>query len=239
MKLQSIGICIRYSILINRFYKRNTTNFFKDRHWTEREFPELRPSNTLLPNSIKLLEIGCGVGNFVFPLLKSNPALFIYCCDFSEKAIELVTTNTEYDTNRCHGFVCDLTTTDILKVIPENSLDLISAVFCLSAIPPQKLHICIENIQKLLKPGGIFLFRDYGLYDAAQLRFKPENKIDDMFYIRTDGTFSLFFTPESIQSLFPDFEVLENGYVVKEIVNRKRDLSMDRVFVQSRLRKKL
>ena len=27
----------------DKFYMRNTTNFFKDRHWTEREFKELNP----------------------------------------------------------------------------------------------------------------------------------------------------------------------------------------------------
>ena len=29
----------------DKFYMRNTTNFFKDRHWTEREFNELNPSH--------------------------------------------------------------------------------------------------------------------------------------------------------------------------------------------------
>merc|ERR1711936_250694 len=49
------------------FYKRNSTNFFKDRHWTHREFPELQPEN-LSQRKHVLLEAGCGCGNAVFPL---------------------------------------------------------------------------------------------------------------------------------------------------------------------------
>ncbi|KAH6595316.1 hypothetical protein BASA61_003832 [Batrachochytrium salamandrivorans] len=119
------------------FYKRNTTNFFKDRHWTMREFPELQETGHEEPNSKKLLEIGHGVGNFVFPLLESNKELFIYACDYSARAVEF--------------------------------------------------------LKQVLKPGGVILFRDYGLHDAAQLRFKAENRIDDCFYTRSDGTFHTTF----------------------------------------------
>lgn len=73
------------------FYKRNTTNFFKDRHWITREFPELLQStHDALPGKCVLLETGCGVGNTVFPLLEENPDLFVYACDFSPRAIEFV-----------------------------------------------------------------------------------------------------------------------------------------------------
>ena len=39
-----------------------------------------------------LFEVGCGVGNFMFPLLEEDEArsLFIYACDFSQRAIQFV-----------------------------------------------------------------------------------------------------------------------------------------------------
>ena len=80
------------------FYKRNSTHFFKDRHWITREFPELLQTISELGHKgsssqakrLVLLEAGCGVGNTVFPLLEENSNLFIYACDFSPRAIEFV-----------------------------------------------------------------------------------------------------------------------------------------------------
>lgn len=38
------------------------------------------------------------------------------------------------------------------------------------------------------------LFRDYGLYDHAMLRFSKGHKISEHFYVRQDGTRAYYFT---------------------------------------------
>ena len=51
----------------------------------------------------------------------------------------------------------------------------------------------ITNTQ-VLKPGGCILFRDYGLYDHAMLRFGYGHKIAENFYARQDGTRAYYFS---------------------------------------------
>ncbi|XP_019353521.1 tRNA N(3)-methylcytidine methyltransferase METTL6 isoform X3 [Alligator mississippiensis] len=166
------------------FYKRNSTNFFKDRHWTTREFEELKACREFENQKLTILEAGCGVGNCLFPLLKEDFNIFAYACDFSPRAVEYV---------------------------------------------------------KVLKPGKCILFRDYGLYDHAMLRFKSGSKLGDNFYVRQDGTRSYFFTHEFLSQLFmaEGYEQVVNEYVLRETVNRKEGLCVPRIFLQSKFRKPL
>ncbi|MEE6466223.1 hypothetical protein FKM82_006879 [Ascaphus truei] len=164
------------------FYKRNSTNFFKDRHWTTREFEELKACREFENQSLTILEAGCGVGNCLFPLLEEDPGFFLYACDFSPRAVDFV---------------------------------------------------------KVLKPGGCVLFRDYGLYDHAMLRFKSGSKLGEHFYVRQDGTRSYFFTEEHLSCLFSaaGYTRVSNEYVLRETVNKKEGLCVPRVFVQSKFHK--
>lgn len=41
-------------------------------------------------------QVGCGAGNSVFPLLEINPASYVYACDFSPRAVELVQAHPAY-----------------------------------------------------------------------------------------------------------------------------------------------
>nr|XP_055248193.1 tRNA N(3)-methylcytidine methyltransferase METTL2B isoform X3 [Gorilla gorilla gorilla] len=151
----------------------------------------------------QILEVGCGVGNTVFPILQTNndPGLFVYCCDFSSTAIELVQTNSEYDPSRCFAFAHDLCDEEKSYPVPKGSLDIIILIFVLSAIVPDKMQKAINRLSRLLKPGGMVLLRDYGRYDMAQLRFKKGQCLSGNFYVRGDGTRVYFFTQEELDML--------------------------------------
>ncbi|XP_006840080.1 PREDICTED: methyltransferase-like protein 6 isoform X2 [Chrysochloris asiatica] len=176
------------------FYKRNSTNFFKDRHWTTREFEELRSCR------------------------EQNPS---------------------YNTERCKVFQCDLTKDDLLEHVPSESVDVVMLIFVLSAVHPDRMHLVLQNAYQVLKPGKCVLFRDYGLYDHAMLRFKAGSKLGENFYVRQDGTRSYFFTDEFLARLFVDtgYEEVVNEYVFRETVNKKEGLCVPRVFLQSKFRK--
>jgi methyltransferase-like protein 6 len=187
-----------------------------------------------------MLEVGCGVGNLIFPLVaEKHNNYFIYACDFSERAVELVKENELYDEKMMKAFTCDITTDTVFNDIQPHSLDIITMIFVLSAIHPDNFQQVAITLFKLLKPGGVLLFRDYGQYDMAQLRFKAGNKIADNFYVRQDGTRSYFFTLEDTKNMFESagFEVLQNSFIERRTINKKENINVQRWFLQGKYRK--
>uniref|UniRef100_K7FZ31 tRNA N(3)-cytidine methyltransferase n=1 Tax=Pelodiscus sinensis TaxID=13735 RepID=K7FZ31_PELSI len=225
----------------NDFYKIHENGFFKDRHWLFTEFPELAPNHNFSKWLLSVLQVGCGAGNTVFPILQTNndPGLFVYCCDFSNTAVDLVQSNAEYDSSRCFAFVHDLCKDQSLYPMPEESLDIVILIFVLSAIRPEKMQCAINRLSRLLKPGGMILLRDYGRYDLAQLRFKKGRCLSDNFYVRGDGTRVYFFTQDELDALFTTagLEKVQNLVDRRLQVNRGKQVTMHRVWIQCKYRK--
>ena len=225
------------------FYKRNETKFFKDRHWTTREFQELTESCTGQVARKVLLEVGCGVGNFIYPLLEEDTTnmFFIYACDLSPRAVEFVKQNPKFDPNSVNAFQCDITTPECFhEHVKEGSVDIASLIFVLSALEPEKMERAVENVARTLKPGGLLIFRDYAINDMAMFRFKSGTKISDRMYLRQDGTTSYFFTLKEISDMVQKSGLVVeiNNYVERRTVNKKEGLDVPRIFVQGKYRKR-
>ncbi|KAM5279979.1 tRNA N(3)-cytidine methyltransferase METTL8, mitochondrial [Ctenodactylus gundi] len=98
----------------------------------------------LFPGSsatFRILEVGCGAGNSVFPILntlQNSPESFLYCCDFSLGAVELVKSHLSDGAAQCCAFVHDVCDTSLPYPFPDGILDVILLVFVLSSIHPDR-----------------------------------------------------------------------------------------------------
>ena len=199
----------------NKFYKNNTSNFFKDRKWLFHEFPILKELTAENASDSLILEVGAGVGNTAFPIMRQNqnPRLRLHACDFSKKAVEIMKANTEVDGSSTIGkfeaSVWDIAASphpDGAPHLPEginaNSVDVVILIFVFSALEPSQWEQAVSNIWAMLKPGGTVLFRDYGRGDLAQVRFKAGRYLEENFYIRGDGTRVYFFDEDQLKELW-------------------------------------
>uniref|UniRef100_A0A915P8C5 SAM-dependent MTase RsmB/NOP-type domain-containing protein n=1 Tax=Meloidogyne floridensis TaxID=298350 RepID=A0A915P8C5_9BILA len=208
------------------FYLSHGNKFFMNRKWVIREFSELFSEKSATDGPIRILDVGCGVGNTTIPIIQatSDSNLFIYCCDYSKNAVELLRSDKRVPTNRCHPFVWDIT--ENTDQVPEESLDYILCVFVLSAIAPCRLKLAILNLVRLLKPGGILMVKDYGRYDLTQLRFKRDRFIDENFYRRGDGTFVSYFTTEELHALFAQVGLERIQNIMEKRLNKRKLLKL-------------
>lgn len=220
----------------DQFYKHNNTHFFKDRHWLLREFPELGNEG------LHVFEVGCGVGNTIFPLLESNPKLFMFGADFSSTAIKLIQKHEQYCPKRCKVFVCDVTSGPISEIEPA-SLDFITLIFVLSAMDTDKMLQALRNLDPLLKPGGSFLFRDYSQGDKSQVAFESTDrfsKLDENLYIRGDFTQAFFFSESILKRLFVEdlrYEVVQLIQIEQTVENIKEEKEIRKKWWQAKFKK--
>ncbi|GAA5968231.1 hypothetical protein JCM11641_003779 [Rhodosporidiobolus odoratus] len=187
------------------FYKHNKDNFFKDRAWLQTEFPELAQCLETEAGPKRIVEIGCGNGSTLFPLLAANqnPKLDLHGYDYSKEAVAVVRGHESFDPEHLTCDVWDLSSpSGPPPTVPPQSVDVLTMIFVLSALHPDEWPRAVENAWRMLKPGGVLLFRDYGRNDLAQLRFKANRYMQDGLYVRGDNTRVYFFERDELVYLF-------------------------------------
>jgi len=135
-----------------------------------------------------------------------NPDLHLCAYDYSSHAVKLVQNDPLYispEVGSIRASVWDVTSSEGLpQDLSPGTVDIVILVFVMSALHPDEWGQAINNVQKMLKPGGLVVFRDYGRHDLTQLRFKEGRLLDDNFYIRGDKTRVYFFTLDELSLLF-------------------------------------
>ncbi|KAI0157452.1 S-adenosyl-L-methionine-dependent methyltransferase [Xylariaceae sp. FL1272] len=253
----------------NLFYKNNTANFFKNRKWLQQEFPILDKVTAEDAGRKVVLEVGAGAGNTAFPILANNknPKLKLHACDFSKKAVQVMREHAEYNTEQMQADVWDVASDELPPDVVEGTVDVVLMVFIFSALSPLQWQKAVQNIYRVLKPGGEVCFRDYGRGDLAQVRFKKGRYLEENFYIRGDGTRVYFFEKEELAQIWrgeldavensnseskndatenvasetektPLFDVEDLGVDRRMLVNRALKIKMYRCWMQGRFRKK-
>jgi len=119
-------------------------------------------------------------------------------------------------------------------------------LFCLSALPAPAHLDAVKRVSSLIAPGGSLLFRDYGLYDDAQLNLVKtavEQKgrvLDDNTYVKSDGTICHYFSTEEVKAVFEEagFEVVELEYVRRQYANREDKTKRRRCWIHGKFTKK-
>ncbi|KAI8464188.1 MAG: hypothetical protein J3K34DRAFT_526399 [Monoraphidium minutum] len=220
----------------DHFYRRNGDKFFRDRHYLDKEWP------TLLEGPLVVLEVGCGVGNTVFPLLEANPQITVYACDFSPRAVQIVQQHPAYASGRATAFVADMAR-DALAApagpVPAGSVDFATLVFALSALAPAAMPAALRSVAAALRPGaGRVLFRDYARGDLAESRLAGAaegKRLRDGLYVRGDGTLCYYFDNDGLKALFAaaGFECEALEVHDRLIENRGSGVSMRRRWVQA------
>lgn len=61
----------------------------------------------------------------------------------------LLQQNALYCPDRCCAFQCDLTKDDLRGNVPEGSVDVVTLIFVLSAIHPDKMQQALENLHRV------------------------------------------------------------------------------------------
>jgi SAM-dependent methyltransferase len=155
-----------------------------------------------------VLDLGCGGGNDTLYLLSKGKQ--VIPCDMSETAIANIKKNFP-EVGETHCF-------NMLDGFPfeDGTFDLIIADLCLHYFTEKETADILQEIKRILLPGGHLIFRVNSVNDKNH-GAGDGTEIEHHVYETKAGTLKRFFDEEDIRRIFGDFEI---EFLNEEIMSR-------------------
>jgi len=140
----------------------------------------------------RCLELGCGTGKTLHSLLNSGSA--IVAVDISPSALS------QCKAACTNNLSLEIATTDIMHLpFRDDVFSASTLIHVLGHLNERDRKMCISEIIRVLRPGGIIIFRGFSSRD---FRYKKGTEIEPGTFRRGNGLFTHYFSLEELKSLF-------------------------------------
>lgn len=193
-----------YEYWNSRFKTKKRDEIITD-DWLEMFSKEINGCNTLI------IDLGCGGGNNTLYLI--NKGKKVIPCDFSDSAIHQVKMNFP-EITRAEQF-------DMLNGMPfsDEFTDIVVADLCLHYFTTEETFRILNEIKRILKPGGFLFARVNSVNDVNHGAGKGIQK-ERHLYLTKDNRYKRFFDEQDIAFFFNGWNKV---YVNEERIMRFKD----------------
>jgi SAM-dependent methyltransferase len=127
----------------------------------------------------RVLDLGCGTGTLMEPILQTFPAVEVYGIDFDPVLLPLAQERLRPYGTRARLLLADLRTEVWRKQVPD-SVDAIVSATALHWLTESELAALYGRLARVLRPGGIFLNADHVASRQPKVQAFWERNRDDM-----------------------------------------------------------
>lgn len=150
-----------------------------------------------LPRSSRILELGCGDGKTILPLVKNGYS--VTALDISPNAAVLCRDSCASPDQAC------ILVADVRKnPFYNGSFDVINASHVTGHLSLEGRRQLAGEVTRLLAPGGTLYFRDFSVED---FRFGRGEQTEEGTFMRKNGIITHYFSGDEIRALFSQLTV--------------------------------